>query len=97
MSINRTNKNDYKNKEECFDTNYVWGEIQPTKLSAEIDVKRLREPRSMLVDEPLFSNVVSSDTQKFDEKKPPTKNHEFTPGTKRTNVNFKKLVTPSIT
>jgi len=39
-----------------FQTNYRWGEKSSApKLASSIDIARLREARSMLVDEPLFN------------------------------------------
>lgn len=41
-----------------FDPNLTkrWASIKPAKLSKEIDTDRLREPRPLLIDEPLFSS-----------------------------------------
>jgi hypothetical protein len=35
---------------------FKWGEIKLEKLSKEIDTNRLRLPRPMIIDEPLFSS-----------------------------------------
>ncbi len=54
-----------------FNTNYRWGEKSSLpSLASNIDVARLREARSMLVDEPLFNTAFTTPpaASKFDSK-----------------------------
>ena len=41
-----------------FDPNFKWGEMKPGNLSKHIDIKQLRQARSMLADEPIFSSFI---------------------------------------
>ena len=45
-----------------YDPHFKWGEIKLEKLSKEIDTNRLRLPRPMIIDEPLFSSSMHTES-----------------------------------
>lgn len=47
------------NNDNFIDKNFKWAQLKPRKLDTNICIKRLREPRSMLIDEPLLPSIVT--------------------------------------
>lgn len=53
---------------ESTDKNFKWAQLNPEKLNRNVDIKRLIEPRSMLIDVPLLPFLIAQINLKINDK-----------------------------